>query len=112
MNWTVRLSASAEKDFAEVVDWTVARFGTQQAEIYAGILVSAIQELHSGPDLVGAKARDEIGKGICTLHAARRGHRARHFVVFRVDPDRERTIDVIRILHDSMDLPRHLPAEE
>lgn len=112
MNWAVRLSAAAEKDFAEVVDWTVARFGPHQAEIYAGILAAAIQELESGPDPTGAKARNEIGKGLRTLHAARRGRRGRHFVIFRVAADREQTIDVIRILHDSMDLPRHLPADE
>lgn len=112
MNWTVRLSAAAEKDFEQVVDWTVARFGTQQAEIYAAVLAAAIQELHAGPDLPGAKARSEIGKGICTVHAARHGRKARHFVNFRVNPDQDRMIDVIRILHDSMDLPRHLPTEE
>lgn len=112
MNWKVRLSTTAEKDFAEVVDWTVARFGAQQAEIYAGILIAAIQELHSGSDLPGVKARNEIAKGICTLHASRRGRKARHFLIFRVASDQERTIDVIRILHDSMDLPRHLPAED
>jgi toxin ParE1/3/4 len=112
VDWTVRLSAAAEKDFEEIVDWTAARFGARQAEIYAAILTSAIQELHSGPDLPGAKARNEIGKGICTLHAARRGRRARHFVLSRVGHNQEKVIDVIRILHDSMEFPRHLPAED
>jgi toxin ParE1/3/4 len=112
VNWTVRLSAAAEKDFAEVVDWTVARFGAQQAEIYAGIVAAAIKELHAGPDVAGAKPRDEIGRGIFSLHVARRGKKARHVVIYRAAPDQARSIDVVRILHDAMDLPRHLPAED
>jgi toxin ParE1/3/4 len=36
------------------------------------------------------------------------GRKGRHFVVFRM-PDGQ-TIDVIRLLHDSMDLAKHLPA--
>ena len=46
-----------------------------------------------------------------TLHVARKGRKGRHFVVFRVarDPDHD-VIEVLRLLHDSMDLQRHLPA--
>ena len=44
----------------------------------------------------------------CTLHVARKGRKGPHFVVFRVAPSRsEQVIDVLRLLHDSMDLPRH-----
>lgn len=112
MNWTLRLSATAEADFEQIVDWAVARFGPQQAQIYVSVLAAAIQELHCGSDLPGAKDRSEIGRGICTVHAARHQRKARHFVIFRVAPDQVRTIDVIRILHDSKDLARHWPTGE
>jgi toxin ParE1/3/4 len=35
------------------------------------------------------------------------GRKGRHFVVFRIAD--AQTIDVIRLLHDSMDVAKHLP---
>jgi toxin ParE1/3/4 len=112
LSWTIRLSAAAERDFDEILDWTLQRFGARQAEVYADILIAAIQELCSGPKVPGAIARHEISRGLRSLHAARRGRPARHLLLFRVTPDQDKTIDVIRILHDSMDLPRHLPSDD
>lgn len=57
----------------------------------------------------GANVREDIGPGIHTLHVARQGRKGRHFVVFRPAP--EQTIEVLRLLHDSMDLARHMSAD-
>jgi toxin ParE1/3/4 len=53
--------------------------------------------------------RDEIGAGIRTLHVARQGRKGRHFVAFSVTEGH--IINVLRLLHDSMDLAKHLPEE-
>jgi toxin ParE1/3/4 len=53
------------------------------------------------------RARDDIQPGIRALHVARQGRAGRHFVVLRVAGS---DIDVLSLLHDSMDPPRHLPA--
>jgi toxin ParE1/3/4 len=112
VTWTVRLSQAAQDDFEGIIDWTVERFGEQQANLYAGVLIAAIQELHSaGPGLVGVKVRDDIGKGILTLHVARAGRKGRHLLMLHVGRDQDNVIDVVRILHDAMDLPRHLPVQ-
>ena len=50
--------------------------------------------------------REDIGLGISTFHVARHGRKGRHFVVFKVAP--QQTIEVLRLLHDSMDLARHV----
>jgi toxin ParE1/3/4 len=105
--WTIRLANRAEKDYFEIVQWTADSFGPQRAAVYAETLSLAIGDLANGPDVLGAKRRDEIGNGILTLHVARHGRRGRHFVVFRISDTT--TIDVLRLLHDSMDLARHLP---
>jgi toxin ParE1/3/4 len=63
--------------------------------------------LEGGPDVLGARAREDIQPGIRPLHVARQGRAGRHFVVFRATGS---DIDVLRLLHDSMDLPRHLPG--
>jgi len=106
--WTVRLAEQAELDFLDIATWTVENFGGHQAEFYAETLLLAIEALRDGPELLGAKARDDIGPGIRTLHVARQGRNGRHFVVFRVADDQ--CIEVLRLLHDSMDLARHVPA--
>ena len=107
MAWTVRLTAQAELDFLGILTWTAENFGDLQAQTYAETLTSAIEALNDGPALLGARARDEIQPGIFTLHVARLGRNGRHFVVFR--QANGRCIDVLRLLHDSMDLATHIP---
>jgi toxin ParE1/3/4 len=111
--WTVRLTAAAEADFEEILRWTVNQFGEAQARIYAETLSAALNDLAAGPTVIGAKKRDDILKGVFTLHVARKGRKGRHFVMFRVGraPDYE-VIEVLRLLHDAMDLQRHLPTAE
>ncbi len=112
--WSVRLSAAAETDFQNIVRWTSEHFGEGQARTYADILSHAIEALTNGPQILGAKERNEIAKGIFTLHVTREGLKGRHLVMFRVGtPSGTPVIDVLRLLHDSMDLPRHLfPPED
>ncbi|HKV15023.1 MAG TPA: type II toxin-antitoxin system RelE/ParE family toxin [Reyranella sp.] len=106
--WRVRLGAAAELDFANVLKWTTENFGARQSRAYRDALVRAIAELADGPDLPGAKTRDEIMPGLRTLHIARHGRRGSHFLMYRSTP--ERTIEIIRILHEGMDLQRHIPS--
>jgi len=109
--WTIRLAAAAEQDFREILRWTVQNFGRGQARAYARTLSGALHDLARGPSIMGARRREDIGLGIHTLHVARKGRKGRHLVVFRLaPPPSEQVIDVLRLLHDSMDLPRHLPA--
>jgi toxin ParE1/3/4 len=106
--WRVRLGAAAELDFANIIKWTTENFGVRQARVYQGTLVRAIGELADGPDVSGSKARDEIMPGLRTVHVARHGRRGSHFLMYRVAP--KTAIEIVRILHDRMDLQRHLPS--
>ena len=107
-NWRVRLGAAAELDFANIVKWTAENFGRRQSRVYRDTLVLAIAELGDGPNVAGSKARDEIMSDLRTLHVARRGRRGSHFLMYRAAPNS--TIDIVRILHDRMDLERHIPT--
>ena len=112
-SWAVRLSAAAEADYRQILRWTVEQFGVAQARSYADTLSSALKALNAGPTILGVKARPEIGNNICTLHVARNGRKGRHFVMFRIGKIQGRNvIDVLRLLHDRMDLERHLPTTE
>jgi toxin ParE1/3/4 len=111
--WPVRLTAAAEGDFRQILAWTSARFGEKRAGSYGETLSAALRALTAGPTIAGVRARSDIGKGMYTLHVARQGRKGRHFVVFRVgrESDHE-VIEVLRLLHDSMDLQRHLPSDD
>ena len=106
--WTVRLSAAAERDFVEILRDTVGKFGLRQAETYRDLLTQAIAHLADGPDVAGSRSRSALRKGLRSLHVARRGRHGRHFLLYR---ERKQTIEILRILHDAMDLRRHVPPE-
>jgi toxin ParE1/3/4 len=105
--WKVRLSDRAARDIEEILAWTAERFGAQQAQIYAAIIGDALTALAAGPQVVGVRARPELGEGIESLHVARHGCKGRHVVFFRAR-ESEAVIDVLRILHDSMEPQWHL----
>ena len=112
-SWTVDLTQPAEADFVAIIRWTAEQFGNTQARVYADTLQVALIALRGWPDTLGVKRRDEIGKHLCTLHVARGARRGRHFILFRVrGGEQPPRIEVLRILHDAMDLARHLPGGE
>jgi toxin ParE1/3/4 len=106
VHWSIRVAQSAQHDIAAILAWTRHHFGSQQAQAYARTLSGALQALSEGPDVAGARQRDDLGEGIRVLHVAREGRHGRHFVVFRTGG--KHGIDVLRVLHDSMDLARHM----
>jgi toxin ParE1/3/4 len=103
--WRVRLGASAERDFANILRWTRKHFGARQARNYRETITLAIRELAQGPDVRGSRRRDEIMPGLRMLHVARHSRPGRHLLLYRSrDP---RIIEIGRILHDSMDIQLH-----
>ena len=113
-SWPIRLNAAAEVDFQGILRWTLEQFGEVQAQVYADTLSAALESLAGGPKVIGAIARNDIAKGLFTLHVARHGRKGRHFIMFRIGRDKDReVIEVLRLLHDAMDVVRHLsPTNE
>jgi toxin ParE1/3/4 len=107
--WRIRLGVEAERDFVRILQSTKDTFGERQVDVYRKTLLEAIAALEAGPDILGSIARDEIMPGLRTLHVARRSRRGRHFIMYRAATGR--VIEILRILHDAMDLARHLPPE-
>jgi toxin ParE1/3/4 len=105
--WRVRLGEQAERDFTDILQWTAGNFAARQAQTYQRTLEASVQELANGPLIAGARLRNELLRGAYTLHVARHGRRGRHLLLYRVIGDR--MIEIARILHDSMELRRHVP---
>lgn len=101
--WTIVLGETAERDFSEIIDWTTEKFGVRQAERYADLILATIDGIASNPNSNRSRARDEIGGSYRTVHLARPG---RHFILYRLEEPA--TVMIVRILHDSMELSRHV----
>lgn len=99
------LGKLAEADLVNVAVWTAENFGAKQADAYVDAILDTIDELSAG-EPARSKARDEIAPGIRTLHMAKPGRRGRHLLVYLVADD---VLTIVRILHDSMEVSRHLP---
>lgn len=95
-----RLSPAAQGDLEAIFDYTVERWGLDQAGLY----VQGIEYTCS------AMARDPLQGQACdhVRSGYRRAAAGRHYVYFRIE---SYGIAVIRILHQRMNASRHLQGK-
>lgn len=113
-----RLSEAAQGDVLNVLAWTHEQFGEAARLRYESLIVAALRDVASQPDRPGTLARPELGARVRSWHLRlSREHietgvgvvrRPRHFLVYRFELD---LVVVGRVLHDAMELTRHLDPE-
>ena len=116
----MRLSARAQADISAVLRWSEDEFGASARERSAALISTALTDLAGDPGRSGVRERPELGAGLMSYHlhfsrrhvAATAGvvRRPRHLLLYRLEPDG--VVAVGRLLHDVMELARHLPARE
>ena len=104
--WTVALSEAADLDLRLILWWTRARFGDAQAESYGRMLVAGLTRLRDGPYAVGVSRRRIAGQDVLILRPRAGRQRAGHLLLAQVGGPN--ALVVLRIVHERMDLPRHL----
>ncbi len=92
------LSPAAHADLERIWDYTRDRWGVDQTEEYLRELQHAIERVAANPRI--GRACDEIRPGYRKLAAGS------HTLFYRVTA--EDIIDVVRVLHQAMDVDRHL----
>lgn len=92
------LSPAARADLEDIWDYTRERWGDDQAEAYVREIQRAIERVVDRP-LIG-RSCDDVRQGYRT-HAV-----GSHTLYYRIA--RDDLIDVVRILHNRMDVDRHL----
>lgn len=107
MRYELRVSGRAVRDMENVLRRTLADFGQRQRNAYESLMREALAAILVDPLGPPARQRPELHPDARTFHIARRGRHARHFFLYKVSGGR--VIDIGRLLHDSMDLPQHLP---
>ena len=112
----VVLAPAARNDIREALKWSEERFGKRAALRYRALLKQALRDIAADPERPGFRERPELAEGVRSYHLLYSRDRAqtasgivrnpRRLLIYR---RRERTIDVVRILHDACELRRHLP---
>lgn len=111
MQWNVRFSGPALRDFSGIIEWTTREFGPAQAISYEALIVAAAEKLLQGPMIVPVKDWPELG-GVRCLPVMEGRRRARHLLFFSwSEQGGHGSIQILRILHASMDPALHLPPE-
>jgi toxin ParE1/3/4 len=95
-----RLTRAARQDLAEIGRYTQRHWGVAQRRVYLRRLDQRMEFLvdhrHTGTP------RDDVRPGYRSFHEGR------HLIFYRETAD---TIEVIRILHDRMDVHRHFASD-
>jgi toxin ParE1/3/4 len=94
------VSDAAAADLRGIAAFTLERWGAAQKRRYLAVIRQRFRILRRSPTL--GRSRNDISPGL-------RGIAAGSHVVFYRDGDAN-TILVVRILHQSMDMQRHLAA--
>ena len=92
-----RLSSKSLEDLKSIGRFTLKSWGREQRNIYLSKLDESFHILAEQPQL--GNARDDIRKGYRVYHVGR------HLIFYR---QKSIAIEIIRILHDRMDVKTHL----
>ena len=113
------IAPAALEDIESILAWTDEQFGQKASRRYEALLTRAIMDIAAEPDRAGSSSRPEIAAAARTYHLVYsrtrvaggigRVRQPRHFILYRLRSDG--TVEIGRVLHDSMDLARHLPEE-
>jgi toxin ParE1/3/4 len=111
-----RLSAAAEADIIDVLEWSETRFGPTARIRYEYLLLTALGDIAADPLRPGSLTRPELGSEVRSWHLRASRDRAggpagivqrpRHFLIYR--PVEADLIVIGRVLHDAMELERHI----
>jgi toxin ParE1/3/4 len=93
----VILAPQAEDDFADILQYTLETWGEAQAYAYRAVLDQALVTIQHYPQI--GHSRPELSVSHRVFPAGR------HLIVYRVS---DAAVYVSRILHERMDLARHL----
>lgn len=112
-----RLTHAAQADIASILAWSHDQFGEEARKRYEALIATAIREAATRSDEVGRTVRPELGEGVFSWHLAQSRihspggnvHRPRHFLIGRPDGD---VLVIGRVLHDAMELRRHLHPQQ
>lgn len=114
-----RVSPAAERDIEEILARTHEQLGENARVRYEALLIRAILDVAASPERAGSQDRPEIAALVRTYHIRHsrdrvknsigKVKRPRHLLLYRTTA--RGPVEIGRVLHDGMDLARHLPED-
>jgi toxin ParE1/3/4 len=95
---TLDFTPAAISDLQSIRAYTLEHWGTRQEQLYLDSLWAKFETIRNQPNKY--RTRNDLFPG-CQIAA-----QARHVILFRIHGT---TLQIVRILHNSMDFPRHIP---
>ena len=116
----LRLTGPAKRDIASILDWSAEHFGDAGRRRYEALIETALRDVATEPLRRGSRELPPaFGQGYRMHHLRLSRDRARtagsgvgvprHLLVYRAVPPE--MVVILRVLHNSMDLLRHLPSD-
>ncbi len=96
----LRLSHLAREDMADIHDYTVAKWGVEQAANYVSAIWDALEEICGAPERWRQRPDIYPGCRACVCGS--------HLIIYRLQND---AIEVSRVLHGARNLRRHVPGD-
>lgn len=111
-----RLSHAAQADIISILARSFEQFGEEACKRYEALIATAIRGAASRASDAAHTLLPELGDDVFSWHlsqsrthvSGRIVHRPRHFLICRRDGD---VLVIGRVLHDAMDLQRHVDPE-
>jgi toxin ParE1/3/4 len=100
--YSIRFTEQADLDLLNIYIYTHNNWGEPQANRYTDSLRDAIYKIATEPERIGTVDRSYLRPGY------RSYHQQRHLIFYRVE---DNYVEVIRFLHDSMDIATHFPND-
>jgi toxin ParE1/3/4 len=101
----VVFTAAAKTDIQRVIRYTRQRWGPQQVLAYRELILEARNRLEATPSI--GHHREGLPPDGQVFHIGQPGKPASHFFLYQVVQGK--TVVVLRMLHEAMDMPRHWP---
>ena len=112
---SLEIAPRARRDLDSIFTDSHNRFGALAAVRYRRLVAEALRDLRLSPNRLGVAINPDLPTGLRLYHlrysrsaASGRIGRPRHLIAFKVTAG---GLVVVRVLHDAMDIPRHLSAE-
>ena len=116
--YEIRVTRTAGRDIVAVMNWSLKEYGEDAALRYDALITQALTDIGDDPERAGSQQRSELANGVLIYHLRFSRDRAkpvlgvvhhpRHFVIYR---RQEHLIEILRVLHDTRELQRHMPGE-
>jgi len=107
------LALAARADIKRILRWSEEKFGKDAALRYESLIIRAVCDIEADEARPGVSRRPGLPPDVFLYHLAFSRDRVagetvrepRHFLAFRISGVR---LEILRVLHDSRDLARHL----